>query len=143
MANSNITIKTTQFKRGLREVLEAKLTSDNLGVLLAGEPAFETDTGQLKIGNGKDSYKDLPYVGSSTGSSESYTHTSEEIIDGKVYQIFWKIMPTEDNQVSGVTIDPSTGKLCEVFSNKKTYSLHRYLTEDSFISTTEIDMLLN
>ena len=143
MANSNIAIKTTQFKRGLREVLEARLIPEDLGILLAGEPAFETDTGQLKIGNGKDSYKDLPYVGSSTGNSESYTHTSEEIIDGKVYQVFWKIIPTDDNQVSGVTVDPTTGKLCEVFSDKKTYYLHRYLTEDSFISTSEIDILLN
>lgn len=69
MANdSNISIKTTQFKRGLKSVLEARLTPTDLGVLLAGEPAFETDTGQLKIGNGVSSYIDLPYVGNTEDS---------------------------------------------------------------------------
>lgn len=31
-------------------------------VLAAGEPGFETDTSKLKIGNGTDSWNDLPYV---------------------------------------------------------------------------------
>lgn len=56
-------MKTAQFKRGLKSVLEARLVANDLGVLLAGEPAFETDTGQVKVGNGVSSYKDLPYVG--------------------------------------------------------------------------------
>jgi hypothetical protein len=88
MANSNIAIKTTQFKRGLREVLEAKLTPTGLGVLLAGEPAFETDTGQLKIGNGEDSYKDLPYVGNGVGSPDSFAQVEEKFIDDTIYNVF-------------------------------------------------------
>lgn len=62
MANSNIEIKTIQFKRGTKSILEAKLTSTSLGVPLAGEPIFETDTGKLKIGDGKAAYIDLPYI---------------------------------------------------------------------------------
>ena len=49
---------TLQFKRGL-STNWAKYE----GILLAGEPGFETDTGKMKIGNGVDLWKDLPYVG--------------------------------------------------------------------------------
>lgn len=66
MANTDkFQMKTAQFKRGLKSVLEARLVDGDLGVLLAGEPAFEIDTGQLKIGNGVSAYIDLPYVGKS------------------------------------------------------------------------------
>ena len=54
-------IQQIKLKRGLKANLILKLTGEN--VLLAGEPAFETDTGQLKIGNGVNNYIDLPYVG--------------------------------------------------------------------------------
>lgn len=69
MTKTNIEIKTIQFKRGLKSVLESKLTASALGVPLAGEPIFETDTGQLKIGDGLTAYVDLPYLkGSSTNN---------------------------------------------------------------------------
>jgi hypothetical protein len=55
-------IKTTfQFKRGSAE------TWLNLNPILAqGEPGFEYNTGKLKIGNGIDSWVDLPYVNESS-----------------------------------------------------------------------------
>jgi hypothetical protein len=65
-----IVIKTTQFKRGLKATLERRLIASDLGVLLAGEPAFETDTGQMKIGNGVSSYLELPYVGKGQGGDD-------------------------------------------------------------------------
>lgn len=68
-SNNQLQIKTTQFKRGLKSILEARLTPTDLGVLLAGEPAFETDTGQLKIGNGVSAYIDLPYIGGNAEDS--------------------------------------------------------------------------
>lgn len=41
-------------------------------VLMEGEPGFERDTGQLKIGNGLDKWNDLPYqVGDSPGPPPS------------------------------------------------------------------------
>lgn len=53
------TIKTTfQFRRG-----KAEVWAKNNPVLAAGEPAFELDTGKLKIGNGSDAYNNLPYLG--------------------------------------------------------------------------------
>lgn len=65
------TIKNIQFKRGNKELLGKALilteTKDNR--LKAGEPAFEIDTGQLKIGNGQQDYNDLPYVGTGKGGS--------------------------------------------------------------------------
>ena len=65
MTTNETKIKTIQFKRGTKASLEAKLTQEVLGVPLAGEPIFETDMGQLKIGDGIRPYKDLPYI---TGS---------------------------------------------------------------------------
>ena len=68
MTEQDVKIKTIQFKRGLKTSLEAKLTAEVLGIPLAGEPIFETDTGKLKIGDGINSYVDLPYI--SGGSIE-------------------------------------------------------------------------
>ena len=62
MTKNNVEIKTIQFKRGLKAVLESKLTQSALGIPLAGEPIFETDTGKLKIGDGIRPYVDLPYI---------------------------------------------------------------------------------
>ena len=54
------TIKTTfQLRRG-----NAEVWAKNNPVLAAGEPGFELDTGKLKIGNGNDTYNDLPYIDS-------------------------------------------------------------------------------
>lgn len=65
-------IKNIQFKRGLKAALESKLTSANNGILKAGEPAFESDTGQLKIGDGVHDYLDLPYVGAANSSDDRF-----------------------------------------------------------------------
>lgn len=56
---------TIQFKRGKKEALEKILVGDNRPK--NGEPAFEIDTGQLKIGTGQQDYIDLPYVGTGQG----------------------------------------------------------------------------
>lgn len=56
------TISTIQFKRGTKSALEKNLISSKLGVLLQGEPAFEVDTGKLKIGDGLTDYPELGYI---------------------------------------------------------------------------------
>lgn len=73
------TIQQIQFKRGRKAVLEAVLTRDKKSVLLLGEPAYETDTGQLKIGDGISDYKDLPYI--SGGSEGTGIDSRFEITD--------------------------------------------------------------
>lgn len=61
MPNTDLEIKNIQFKRGKKAVLEEKLVADILGVPLTGEPIYESDTGKLKIGDGKTAYIDLEY----------------------------------------------------------------------------------
>lgn len=56
-------IKTIQFKRGKKAILEARLTAEDLGVPSKSEPIHEYDTGRLKFGDGITPYKDLPYFG--------------------------------------------------------------------------------
>ena len=63
-------IQQIQFKRGRRAVLEAVLTKEKKSVLLLGEPAYETDTGRLKIGDGISDYKDLVYISGGSGGTE-------------------------------------------------------------------------
>lgn len=48
-----------QFLRGSKSQLESNST-----IIAAGQPVFESDTGQLKIGTGSSRYSSLPYVGS-------------------------------------------------------------------------------
>lgn len=57
-------IYTIQLKRG-----KALSWLERNIVLEVGEPGFETDTGRLKIGNGRTAWNDLPYVGSSIFSA--------------------------------------------------------------------------
>jgi hypothetical protein len=45
----------------------------NNPVLLPGEPGVESDTGQLKIGNGVSTWSALPYVGTGTGGGGGST----------------------------------------------------------------------
>ena len=59
-ANSHNTTKSKplQLKRGTAKAF--RLANP---ILLEGQPAFETDTFKLKIGNGKTRYNCLPYIG--------------------------------------------------------------------------------
>jgi len=45
-------------------------------VLLAGEPGVETDTGQMKIGDGTTVWSALPYVGTGQGGGGGGTGTT-------------------------------------------------------------------
>ena len=74
---------------------------------------------------------------------DSFEHVSDEVIDGVVFHILWKVTPTTTNQVSGFTIHPSTGRMYEVYSNNKVFSLNSYLTERDLISISELDQLFN
>ena len=73
---------------------------------------------------------------------DSFEHVSDEVIDGVVFHILWKVTPTATNQVSGFTIHPLTGRMYEVYSNK-VFSLNSYLTERDLISISELDQLFN
>ena len=164
-------IQQIQFKRGSREVLKAVLTKEKKSVLLPGEPAYETDTGQLKIGDGISDYKDLVYISGGSGGTEVdsrfeitepinnqilvydqikkkwvnkttiFEHASDELINSNVYHILWKVKPTALNTVYGITTDPSDGSLIEVCSDKGVISITKVAQETSAISTAEINNL--
>lgn len=65
---------TSNVKFQLRRDLAATWTSTN-PILKLGEPGSETDTGQMKVGDGIRSWNALPYVGAGTG-------TGNGILDG-------------------------------------------------------------
>lgn len=56
--------------------------STNNPTLAAGEPAFETDTGKLKIGDGTTAYNSLAYVGDGFGLKNNATGTDSLAILG-------------------------------------------------------------
>lgn len=61
---SNTVIDSIQFRRGKKATLTAYYDATNPAkTLKAGEPAVETDTRKLKIGDGVSAYADLPYIG--------------------------------------------------------------------------------
>lgn len=88
----------TQIK--LRRDTAANFTSKN-PVLGAGEPAYETDTKKLKIGDGTTAYNSLDYFTSGGGSSTNITATLPlKIVDGVI-----------SLEVDGQTIQIVDGKL--------------------------------
>ena len=68
-----------QLLRGTKSQLETSQT-----VFADGQPVFEKDTGQLKIGNGMSTYSLLPYVGTSSGGSSSEITYSGDIYEGYI-----------------------------------------------------------
>lgn len=62
-----VVIFMIQFLRGTASQLNSSQT-----IFSDGQPIFEKDSGQLKIGNGVDIFKNLPYVGESSGGVPSY-----------------------------------------------------------------------
>lgn len=78
--------KPLQLKRGTARAFK-KINP----ILLEGQPAFETDTNRLKIGNGKSAYNDLPYIGEGDGKSAyeiwleaGHTGSVEDFLDSLV-----------------------------------------------------------
>lgn len=61
-----------QFLRGNKSQLEASQT-----IFGDGQPIFEKDTGQLKVGNGVDVFSSLPYVGASSSGGYVFEGTAK------------------------------------------------------------------
>lgn len=59
--------KPLQFKRGKAQAFWAKNP-----ILLSGQPAFETDTKRLKVGDGVTRYIHLPYIGDGKDGKSAY-----------------------------------------------------------------------
>lgn len=67
---------TIKLRRGLSTAF-----STNNPILAAGEPAFATDTGILKIGDGTTAYNSLPSIGASPDLSNYVTTNTEQTIN--------------------------------------------------------------
>lgn len=65
-----------QFLRGNKSQLEASRT-----IFGDGQPIFEKDTGQLKVGNGVDVFSSLPYVGASSSGGSGGSISSSMVGD--------------------------------------------------------------
>lgn len=68
------TISTIQFKRGTKTALINNLKAGKLGVLAQGEPAYELDTGGLKVGDGQTDYEQLAYINGGGKESKFVIH---------------------------------------------------------------------
>ena len=96
-----------QLLRGTKSQLDSYQT-----VIAEGQPVFEKDTGQLKIGNGSSIYSALPYVGAASSSMQLSGTTNNYTIDlgqGLQYRYLCKQM-TEWTDNSGRSIDPNVGE---------------------------------
>ena len=94
---ADITIKTVQFKRGSEAKLIAKLKVGELGVPLAGEPVYATDTHILKIGDGITDYEHLPAITGGTGDIDFIIHDPQQnqILVYDASQAAWKNQSVE------------------------------------------------
>ena len=109
-----------QFLRGTQSQLQSSQQ-----IFAAGQPIFESDTGQLKIGNGINNFAGLPYVGSSSGGSWTKIQAEGTPTTGWVSSIYTDLDDTTrltigqgmidgiSNMVLGnqiVTLDESNGE---------------------------------
>lgn len=70
-----------------------------------------------------------------------FTYASDEVIDNKQFHVLWKVQPTVTNSVSGLSIHPDNGQLCEVISAEgstsatsvKTYAPSPVVEDDTLI----------
>ena len=72
---------------------------------------------------------------------DTFEYICDEVIDGNVYHVVWKVKPTSTNTVYGVAYHPVTGKLTSVVSLNGNISLSDYVTTEDAISTSELDNL--
>lgn len=80
----------------VRRDTSANWTKNN-PVLASGEPAYETDTGKFKIGDGSKNYTALPYQGGGGGTDTPIATTQ---VAGKVKPDGTTITITEDGTIS-------------------------------------------
>lgn len=124
-------IKSMQFKRGKKAALESVLVGDKKP--LAGEPIWESDTGKLKIGDGKHDYIDLPYLSGSSGGQEP-AETSDIVLEGYYKNnIFYK---------DETCLNPLTRYVSKLYFDLFKNSIYYYSTDGQFhalVKESQID----
>ena len=105
----------------LRRDTSANWTSVN-PVLASGEPAFETDTGKFKIGDGTTAYNSLDYIGD---GGEAYTlpPATADTLGG--IKVGTNLSITEDGTLSATSSTPSnmmTTNTAQYITGNKTFN---------------------
>lgn len=101
-------IKTKVAKTGTAQAsvstsISANTTMDNsIGTLLNNDATLDTH----KLGD--------------------FTAISDVTISGVTYHTYWEVAPTASNQVYGVAVFPTNGKLTRIYNNKGAYSAVSY-----------------
>ena len=55
-----------------------------------------------------------------------FTTVSDVTISSVVYHTYWKVAPTSSNQVYGVAVHPTNGKLYKIYNDEGSYSATSY-----------------
>lgn len=116
-----------QFLRGTQSQLQSSQQ-----IFAAGQPIFESDTGQLKIGNGINNFAGLPYVGGSSSGQgviglkpvsywNSYDEIYFDINDNVRFSMAWD---HDNTSISSYTDSSSGGKYyyCSGGSTKRLFT---------------------
>ena len=109
------TISNIQFKRGTKSALESKLVSDLKP--LKGEPIWEIDSNKIRIGDGINDYKDLPYI--------NMTADDEDLVIAGYY-----INNTFYTTEKAITFSPR--RINKIYKDLLTNSLYYYKLTDGF-----------
>lgn len=99
-----------QFSRGTQTQLNSSSQ-----VFAAGQPIFESDSGQLKIGNGSSRYSSLPYVGASSSGQTIAGNINEGHIDFGDVSLYYGHGRLAHTWVSGNVVN-TNGSICYTYS---------------------------
>jgi len=73
---------------------------------------------------------------------DDFEYCAQEVINSKVYWVQWRVRPTNENTVYGITFDQTTGEQMIVKSTEGVKSM-KAASEINTITATEIDNLFN
>lgn len=73
---------------------------------------------------------------------DNFAYCAQEVLNSKVYWVQWKVQPTNENTVYGITFDPVTGEEMIVQSVNGTKTI-KAASEISTITNTEINNLFS
>lgn len=117
--------KPLQFKRGT-----ARAFYKVNPILLEGEPAFETDSGRFKIGNGRTRYIDLPYIGESHDGKSAYEIWLDEGHQGSVEDFLNSLIGPEGQSSYEIWLslghEGSLSDFIDYITGESAYDVWRY-----------------
>jgi hypothetical protein len=74
---------------------------------------------------------------------EDFSYVDDKTIDGKSFHILWKVKPNSTNTVSGISVHPDTGQLCEVVSTAGSLTVKPYASSTLTVKVEDETLILN